>query len=83
MKFGESLSGTCPKLYNCFTNDANSARTAPLVKLIEAVMPCLVCLLTSYLWAGISMRWGLVMLSQCITFATLALANSMAFVGTD
>ena len=39
IKFGESLSGAYPKLYNCFTNDA-AAHTVPLVKFIEAA--CLV-----------------------------------------
>ena len=40
IKFGKLLSRVCPKLYNCFTNDASSAHTVPPVKLVEAVTPC-------------------------------------------
>jgi len=57
IKFGESLSGACPKLYNCCTNNASSTQAAPLIKLIEAVTPCSEARLpTLYLWAGINMR---------------------------
>jgi len=33
IKFDESFSGACPKLYNYFTNDTSNAHEVPLVKL--------------------------------------------------
>ena len=81
IKFGESLNGVHPKLYNCFKNNASSACVVPLIKLIEAVTPCSeACLPTLYLWAHISM--SLVRLLRCVTFAILALTN-LTFIGTD
>ena len=54
---------------------------------METVTPCSAALfLTSYLWAGISIRYGPVLLSHgdlSLNFDTSPFANSISVVGTD